>query len=118
MPDAIILENCIRVHAKVSLEGLALMAMISTRDKFPGWLPPLAREQPRPARQRSRCGELMSLISQGLDTNGFLRLDSSPFGAHPPQLRVVEPALVKSLPRVVSISSMQRIIQPGVKVGI
>ena len=39
MPDAIILENCIRVHAKVSLEELALMAMISTRDKFPDWLP-------------------------------------------------------------------------------
>ena len=36
-----------------------LRKTISTRDKFPDWLPLLAREQPRPARQRSRCGELI-----------------------------------------------------------
>ena len=84
MPDAIILENCIRVHAKVSLEGPALMTIIFTRDKSPDSLPLLTREQPRPARQRCRYGELMSLISQGLDTNGFLRLGSSPSEAQPP----------------------------------
>ena len=37
---------------------------IFTRDKFPDWLPRLAREQPRPARQQSRCGELMSDLTR------------------------------------------------------